>query len=272
MKFFEGLIPQNKLFSVKKITSSNENFTLLKKMDIHIQTSVEMIFVLGGKVDVSVNGLTESVRLGDGALIFPFQPNGYTATDDAEFIIVDFDASLARDFFNPNYDTVGERAVFKPSSVTDFIIKNALLSDTDSSRFAVQSLIYSAISDFTEQNELIKRKNDDNILMNTIAYLRKNKDRPLKMASVAKELGYSQSYFSFAMNKNAGLSFNTLLAMIRIESAKLLLSETDKTVLEIMLECGFGSERSFYRQFSDIVGTSPLKYRASIFNDSTDND
>ena len=55
------------------------------------------------------------------------------------------------------------------------------------------------------------------------------------------------------------------LKTIRIESAKKLLRETQKTMLEIIAECGFGSDRSFYRQFKEAVGESPYKYRTAVY-------
>ena len=90
-------------------------------------------------------------------------------------------------------------------------------------------------------------------------------EKPLQMSAVAKTLGYSESYFSRAINKTAGFGFNTLLATMRIENAKKLLRETEKTILDIIIECGFGSERSFYRQFKEMTGISPLKYRNSFY-------
>ena len=94
-------------------------------------------------------------------------------------------------------------------------------------------------------------------------YIRSNMEKDLEMDGVAKALGYSYSYFSRAINKIAGFGFNALLAMIRIEKAKRLLRETTKTILEIVIECGFGSERSFYRQFKETTGVSPLRYRSN---------
>lgn len=58
-----------------------------------------------------------------------------------------------------------------------------------------------------------------------------------------------------------GLNFCTLLACIRVEYAKTLLTKTAKSMLEIGLESGFGSERSFHRQFKNITGTTPGEYR-----------
>ena len=132
------------------------------------------------------------------------------------------------------------------------------------SKLSVQSFLYSILSDFTSQINIVDKTESDILLVRAIDYMKKNKSRNLKMSSVAKALGYSGSHFSHAINKTAGLGFNTLLAMIRVESSKQLLRETNKTILEIILECGFGSERSFYRQFKEMTGESPLKYRANI--------
>ena len=263
MQFFEGLKNKNKLFIWREHTRKNRNVKDGASVEMHIQPGVEIIFVTDGKIDILVNGNTETAHTGEAALIFPFQPHGYKKYGGSEFIRFDIDSSLARDFFNVNCDTIGKKAVFKVSETTDFIIRNNFVSKTDVSQYTAQSFLYSAISDFSSQNQLVQRKKDDNILINAITYIRKNKEKDLKMSGVAKALGYSQSYFSYAINKNTGFGFNTLLAMIRIENAKILLRETDKTILEIILECGFGSERSFYRQFNDMVGTSPLKYRNS---------
>ena len=271
MNFFAESMPKNELFNIKKYTHTDKNPKQSDLTEMLIQSSVKVLFVLGGTIEISINDYAEIAAAGEIALIFPFQPHKYKLMNNADILILNFDSSLARDFFNPNYDTVGKNSVFKASSTTSFILENNSLADLETSRFTIQSLIYSMIADFLNQNELVQRKNDDDILMSTIAYMRKHKEQPLKMSNVAKSLGYSQSYFSFALNKKTGLSFNTLLATVRVESAKELLSKTDKSIIEIMLECGFGSERSFYRQFNDIVGISPLKYRASTFNNSNKN-
>lgn len=42
-----------------------------------------------------------------------------------------------------------------------------------------------------------------------------------------------------------------------------MLSETKKSSLEIALECGFGSERNFNRQFKNITGLTPKQYKKS---------
>ena len=261
MQYIKGLYTQNTLFHWQEHTRALRNVKEGGGMTLHIQPDAEVIFVTDGKIDININGTTEVAHTNEAALIFPFQAHGYRKYGGSEFIRFNFDISLAYDFFSSNSNLVGKSSIFKASEVTSLFIKNSFVGKKDASRLTVQSFLYSVLSDFTSQVEIVPKKESDNILMKAIDYIQKNQSKKLDMLSVAKELGYSKSHFSRALNKPSGLSFNTLLAMIRVESAKKLIRDANKTILEIVLECGFGSERSFYRQFTAIVGVSPHKYK-----------
>ena len=261
MLYIEGLKDYKTLYRWREHTRSNQNVKGGAGIALHIQPSVEIIYVTDGKIDIEVDGVTETAHTGEAALIFPFQPHQYIRYRGSEFIRFDFDVSLAQDFFSSDSGAVGKSSVFKASAASDFILRSSFVGKAEVSKFTVQSFLYSILSDFTSQIETVKKKENGGILVETIYYVRSNKERVISLESVAKELGYSAGYLSFAINKTVGFGFNTLVAMIRVENAKQLLHNTKKTMLEIVLECGFGSERSFYRQFKQITGISPLKYR-----------
>ncbi len=263
MQFFEGIKLRNTLFEWREHTRANRNVKGGVGVDMHIQPSVEIIFVTDGKIDIQVGGTTTTANTNDATLIFPFQPHGYKKYGGSEFIRFAFDPSLASDFFGYNSNKVGETAVFKTSPNTQFLLRNNFVGNKSVDQFTVQSFLYSILSDFTSQVNIVEKTEDDSILIKAIDYVKKHKEDDLKMNTVAKALGYSGSHFSFAINKTAGFGFNTLLAMIRVDHAKQLLRQSEKTILEIILECGFGSERSFYRQFKEMTGESPLKYKNS---------
>lgn len=265
MRYFEGLKESHSLFGCVEHTRALKN-AFACKLEMHIQPTIEMIYVTNGKFDFHINGRVETVHPGEIGIVFPFQPHGYERYEGAEYVRFDFETELAADFFNMKHDRIGEKATFRASDVTKFTIDTHFINGKNHSRLSVQNLLYSVLSDFTAQIKLVPIKKDENVLIKAITYSRANIDKPLQMHTVAKALGYSDSYFSRAINKTAGFGFNTLLAMIRTENAKKLLRETKKTILEIVLECGFGSERSFYRQFKDVVGESPLKYRNSLYD------
>ena len=264
MQYFEELKRKNVLFEWREHTRANKNVKGGSPIDSHIQPSVEIIYVTSGKTDVEVEGATETAYEGEAALILPFQPHKYIRYYGSEFIRFDLDASLARDFFSLKAGAVGKSSVFKVSDTTAAIVKNNFVGKSSVSRFTAQSFLYSVISDYSSQIEMVNKKDSRDILINTINYLKSNKEKDLSLESVAKALGYSSGYLSFAINKSIGFGFSTLLAMVRVEHAKILLHDGKKTMLEILLECGFGSERSFYRQFKSITGISPLKYKKEL--------
>ena len=260
MKIFEIFKEQNSQFAVIHHTKSAGN-VMACTIESHLQTGVELICVLNGFFDYHVGGRTERIHAGEAGIIFPFQAHSYTRYEGHEYLRFDLDTAIAKDFFDANQNCVSTRSVFKLSESSDFMLRNYFLIRESHSPLAVKSFFYSVLNDLTEQLELLPRSKDSTILNQTVNYISDNKEKPLTSESVAKALGYSKNYFSSTINKTAGFGFNYLLALIRTESAKMLLSDSKKTVLEIVIECGFGCERSFYRQFTNIVGISPLKYR-----------
>ena len=262
MKYFEGLRQTNSLFHCIAHTKKKKN-AMACTLETHVQPGIEAVYVTEGKFDLHINGTTETIHEGEIGIIFPFQPHGYERYEGDEYVRFDFDTTLAGDFFNFKQDRIGKKAVFKASEVTKFTINEHYIKIASTSRLGIQNLLYSILNDFSNQVELVPIKKDNNVFIKAITYIKSNMEKKLEMDGVAKALGYSYSYFSRAINKTAGFGFNVLLAMIRVEKAKKLLRETKKTILEIVIDCGFGSERSFYRQFKERVGISPLKYRTN---------
>jgi len=195
----------------------------------------------------------------------------HMSKEGTEYVRFNFDTELVKDFFLPHADLVGERAVFSVSDSTEFQIRKRFLENKNLTRLSIQSILYSALSDFAAQTALTERCSDDDVLANAILYMRAHKTEPLKIDDVAKAINYSTSHLSYSINRASGFGFNTLLSILRLEDARSLLRDTSKSILEIALECGFGSERSFYRQFKKLIGQSPNEYRSErTFNPTKD--
>lgn len=86
------------------------------------------------------------------------------------------------------------------------------------------------------------------------------------ISDCAKELGISESYFQHLYTALFGISFNKDLVQMRIENAKNILSMSDLSISQIASMCGYNNEVHFYRQFKDLTGITPAKYRKNIYN------
>ena len=81
------------------------------------------------------------------------------------------------------------------------------------------------------------------------------------VADLAAELGCSQGTFIRRFESVFGYTPHQLRVRLRIERAKRLLVESERSVTEICFEVGYESLGTFSAHFSSRVGVSPREYR-----------
>ncbi|PZD75197.1 HTH-type transcriptional activator Btr [Acaryochloris thomasi RCC1774] len=86
-------------------------------------------------------------------------------------------------------------------------------------------------------------------------------DENLKIADLADIYGVSPSHFSRVFKDAVGQSPHQYILSQRINLAKQLLAETDLSIADITLECGFYDQSHFIVQFRRFTGTTPKTYR-----------
>lgn len=97
-----------------------------------------------------------------------------------------------------------------------------------------------------------------------IEYIREKALYPIKLEDVAKVASLSPWYFSRIFKKLVGMSFIGFVNEIRIEKAEDLMANTDRTIADIAMDCGFETLRNFNRVYRSIRATTPSKARANL--------
>ena len=92
-------------------------------------------------------------------------------------------------------------------------------------------------------------------------YIHDNYMRRLNVGDVARRFYLSPSHFSRLFRRTLGTGFNNYLNCYRVEKARGMLTETNLSIAEISLLCGFGSISQFNRTFRDIVLCTPSELR-----------
>ncbi len=101
------------------------------------------------------------------------------------------------------------------------------------------------------------------LLGRAVAFMEDNLGEPLDRDSVARAAGLSGSHFSHLIREKTGRTFTDLMAQYRVDRAKAMLRRTDKSIIQIALECGFEDQSYFSRVFKRYTGSSPRAYRTS---------
>lgn len=95
----------------------------------------------------------------------------------------------------------------------------------------------------------------------TLRQIREHPEKKYSVASLARQGGYSRSYFSSLFKSTVGLSPKDFIVKTRMQAAEHLLLDSNYSVSAIAEMLGYQDIYFFSRQFNDHHGLSPVKYR-----------
>lgn len=101
----------------------------------------------------------------------------------------------------------------------------------------------------------------DITVADAIRYIDANYNEPLTLEGVADMCQLNPSYFSSKFKSVNGIGFKEYLNNVRIIHAEKLLLETDMSITEIAMKCGYETSNYFGDAFRRINSCSPSQFR-----------
>lgn len=239
---------------------------------LHLHQFPELVFVLEGEMDISINSKIYHGKCGDVFVIPPFAIHSYISDDTCLRFHFLFSSDIITDYISSDelYSTLNSY-VFTPSE-TVFNYSLGLKVDTNYKFLQIdvheirriKPMLYAVYEEFFRTVPIIKGKINSDILTKIFQYISTHHSEDITLSSLGKSLGYSPKYLSNCINQLESMSFNKLLNTIRISEAKRLLRTTNESILNISVRCGYENEQSFFRNFKIIEGITPHTYRKSM--------
>ena len=238
--------------------------------DTHVHQFLEIVCVLKGSLDITINGVCQSANEGDFAVILPFHAHSYRTPEYCKIWVGVFSTDWVSDFIPTDAFSTVASAVFSPSDATRIYTFDKippphpyLTRETMSEEKArgTKALLYVILSEFFLHAEVATSALHINALSALYAYVYQHYTEPITLKSVAAEIGYTSTYLSHCLSVIPDANFRNIVNGARIERAKRLLKSTDQKIIDIAFESGFASESIFYSAFEKITGTTPHKYR-----------
>ena len=93
------------------------------------------------------------------------------------------------------------------------------------------------------------------------SFMQENYKEKIYIRDLAGLIGMNEQYFCRFFKKVIGRSPMEYVNEYRIKKAIHYLKESDLTVTEICLECGYNNLGNFLREFRKYTSTTPLQYR-----------
>jgi len=238
----------------------------------HIHQFCELIWVIEGEIEMTVEGKVELVKAGQFTVISPFQLHSFYTPEYCHIWICVFSNDFILDLV-PFEELCRERqsASFTPSEeLINYIRKSGFEELVKKYRgegdprpmvYRLKSIFHLIISEYFSAVPPLTEGGKSVTLQRILIYIFEHYRENITQSSVGKALGYSPKYISNCFAALSGTNFRAMLNSLRIEQAKNLLIGTERSMLDIALECGFSGDRSFYRTFVDTVGITPGEYR-----------
>lgn len=96
-----------------------------------------------------------------------------------------------------------------------------------------------------------------------LKFIQEHYQESLQIEELAVSRGISSRFLRKYFTEEIGMSCLDYIQVLRLNKAKELLWETDKSITEIALETGYGTPQYFSRIFRAEIGMTPSKYRSS---------
>jgi AraC-like DNA-binding protein/mannose-6-phosphate isomerase-like protein (cupin superfamily) len=256
----------------------------------HIHEAIEFIYTVNGEFDFYVNDTHFDVKGGEMLL---FRSNAihriYTKSSEInEYYVLKIKPSLIYELAGKEtaagyilrLSLDGGKVFWSKSELDNTPIKTAfekLIAELNGNesckdigvKLSAFSVVLETLRDLMK-NET-GRLNSDMLhgsispqIYKAIRYISHRYGEDIDAEQCAKYVNMSYSYFSRSFKRVTGRSFKDYLNSVRLSQAERLLASSDKSVMEIALECGYNNVSYFIMIFKKHKGVTPLEYRKNI--------
>lgn len=249
-------------------------YRLLKTTNIHFYAhyhqQVEIAYCMRGNLELLINGLSYKLSSGDCAVIWPNERHFYQPSQNNEdnlYFLLLFYPSHTESFYEDWINKYPQTPIIRNEELPDFFPEiwnqfyTVYTNQPEIYMFKAYTAVITAhiIPQLTLYNA--KKSNLQNDTQVVLNYVNQHFTEKITLSIVSHELGISTANLSQIFSNIIGCSFATHVNSLRVAHAKRLLRSSNYSVNEICIMSGFQSKRSFFRNFQNMCGQTPLEYR-----------
>lgn len=253
----------------------------------HWHPEIEILFMLEGEAEITVGQKVYSMCSGDIYFVNPEEIHSVKAIKHPKYYAIVFSPSLfsfhSGGFFQQNYTI--------PIQKLKMLFPRKILK-SDQLYNDISELIQEILNCYKKQDEyqviaisniikicgLLKRSNkfiyvqkrkpinleQADLIKKSINYIKLNFSEQLTLSELSSVANMSDKYFCQIFRKQTGQTAFSFLHNVRVEHAMIMLKETNDSVLDISMDCGFENISFFIRKFKEITNMTPGSYRKYI--------
>ena len=246
----------------------------------HSHAEFEYHFVLKGNSVIKFDNFTSELTENSAILVFPGTFHKFLKSE-TESNVLSLSFSIKKYGYGTDYySTIQNKLndcdyllLEKNPVITDLIV--SIISTVYSKNvFALEEMrarltllftnIFSKLTQSkSEPNKQLSTQEYDTRVYIIEEYFNEHYMENITLNELSSRLYLGKQQTERIIKKIYGVGFRQRLSKIRIKSAMELLSETNKSILDVSESVGYESYNGFYTAFKKITGTTPEKWRAN---------
>ena len=259
--------------------------TSILNFPVHMHGGPELVRVRSGVLKVRIHSKEYDVTDGQIAVIFPNAIHAFQTLSPEEDTLIDlivcrhdnkngFPAHLFGSFLNNpvlSLSHLHPDVNYLYSSLLKEITTATSLRTADTTLQSMNNNDQSVISAILQlfwlrllpdlQVSVSQHLSTVDLPTSVITYISKHFCEPLSLEILSKELGVCRFYISRIFTHVLHTGFHEYVNTLRIDHAKKILQNTDDSILDVAIQCGFQNQQTFNRVFKEISGVTPSSYR-----------
>lgn len=244
----------------------------------HTHSWYELFCLQSGSCELTIGDIVWNCQPGAVAIITPDTPHmtKYSGNVACSRVSLEFtsqyihhissEPSLANSF---NAITNGVFQLFESDVITINHYLNQLFEEKNSpdelsdvvSSCIITELLSLLMRKFEHIPDTGRAKQSDNTIQLALLYIEKNYTQNISLDMLANMFSLNPSYFSKKFKSVVGTGFKEYLTNLRIIHSERLLLETQKSITEIAMLCGFDNSNYYGDSFRKKNRVSPSEFR-----------
>lgn len=233
----------------------------------HLHEAIEVVYVTKGSVELGVGKELHHLNEGDLGIVFPNIIHHYQVFSEGEnkAIYLFIEPSLFAAFWDDFKLYCPENPVItKQNLQSDIVSAIKMLTQIEDDNsimghaYAQMILAYVFTTVKLVEKDLVK---EDNLIYNAVSYVATNFRENISLEIMAQDLGVSKYVLSRMFARTFHCNFCKYINKTRLNYAVSYLENSNISITELCLECGFDSQRTFNRVFKEEYKMTPREYR-----------
>ena len=246
----------------------------------HWHSSIEILFVLSGTVEIIYDGKKYILKKDSIFVINSNKIHSLSADSNNSVIMAqieyDFIKNVYKDIDNIEFDCI---QIDKSNNLSEFDIIRHILAKIvwiynkcfDGYQLKINSLLFELVYILVNNFKVEKSEKSINLgnkhfdrLVRIMDYVKENFNNDISLSKVAEIEFLTPQYLSRFFEKHMGINFSTYVSKVRLEYAVNELINSDDSITDIAFNSGFPNVKSFISFFKSNYHETPNSYRKKI--------